>query len=339
MTKNAEIVYEFILENKKAGQKFPILKEIMIHAGINRLETKDALKEVYEARLIKKIDNGNGSKRYVYKTRLSATKRKEYEEVARAKSIGGIESDVELKNIKTMLRWFSLAVGIILSGLSIYFTWNFLKDGVGSVVGMLASISIVGVLVVAYQIILILRVQRKILQAILFGLVFVTALTISVSSTIFTQVNGVLENRRELNMNNSKNDYLVYEEIQKEVSELENEFKSLKEERTKLKEFLNSFTKVDKQYKEVNYRIHLKNNAVEAVRVKLEQKREELKSALKGNINLDQETELEVYTWIEKLTGIDKSVFEIILSIAFAIFIDVTAPLMMSVAIIVKKRG
>jgi hypothetical protein len=343
---NLNTVYSYLHEyNKKTG-RFPRVKTVSNDLKVTQKSVNEAFNRLEKAKKIRKAG-----------TYWEVTDSAKLAELNRAKGIDSSITSKELEVIKVVVKVFALVVATFLAALSVRFTYLQYKDIIGWFWGLLASIAIVGTLLLAYQVKLILVIKskaavqndgfwKKLLssfnpQVWLFRLIFFVALGISISSTIFTQVGGVLRNRENTKLESSENvnNNTIYNNLKTEIEELKKAITENDKNRNHYRE-QSAKAKINSQaWRDSNWWLNRYEKESKVLVEKLQTKNTEINELLASDIVLTNNVETyEIYEWLEKVTRKSKRFFELFLAVLFAIFIDIAAPLLLSVALITRRK-
>ena len=240
-----------------------------------------------------------------------------------------------------ILKSIIFCIGFIAFMLSIYFTYLWFLNMLSGFKSFLLSIAMVGFSVMAFESILLFKKNKQNILVVIFCFLWFTVVCFSMSTTLSGQLN--LEFKKQLDHNNvstsDNNNLKLYESYSGQIEDNKVELKSVREEREKLQEFISKSTNFDKEYKNLNYRIYVKNNQIKNYKseiIKLESKKEDL---LKNNTNTEKLIEQDFFSWVSDLFSINKNFLKFILFLAPALFLDIIAPLSFALVLFYKEKA
>lgn len=245
----------------------------------------------------------------------------------------------------TILKVVMTIVAIIVMGMSVYFTYLWFIEMFENIKSFLLSVSIVATSITSFEMIILFKSDKKYLFAILFSLLWISVVSFSITTGLSGQLNSEISKQIKLDESNliDNSKVLLYQDYQNRLDNLKIEIISLRKERDKLQEFISnsSFDTTDdkREYKNLNYRIYLKNNNIKELLKEskdLEKKKEEL---LKQNVKIDITKKIDFFDWLQSIFKISADKFRFILYLILAIFVDILCPINFSIVLFYKRKN
>lgn len=319
---------DFIRNYYKKHNKFPMIDTICERFNLKRFKVIEILRTLENKRLIR---------RSVANYSLPAKK------IERKKVKQQIPLDIK-KNKKieiikiVTLKFVILVVGVIATYLSMLYSFRWFCNFLNVFNSFLFSIAVVGFSVVAFEVIILCKQNDQYILVSVFSFLWIIVLVFSMLSTVAVQLS--LEMQKEINqevMNiENDNEILLYEEYEKRIEDIKIEIESKRKERQKLHEFIDK-TEFDNDYKNLNYRIFLKNKDIENLKKELNTLQNKAESLLKKGIKIQVKRKITFYEWLEKVFKINRAISRFVLQLFPAIFIDLIAPISFAIVLFYKK--
>lgn len=244
------------------------------------------------------------------------------------------EKPIKNKNINfSFLILFIIIIGIITSFLSVYNSFIFFKTNTNLFMAFVNSITIILITIGLLQMALLFK---KILR-----FLFIFIWFISLFFNMFTTIGGQLqleqEKQNKNQINNFKNikDKKLYENYKDQINEIKIDLQAERKEREKLFEFLEKSKYLSKEYKDINYRIALKNNDIEYFKKQINKLQQKIDSLLNNFIYTKEK--ITYYEWLKKILNIEEHYFQFLIKFLFAIFVDIISPISFGVVFSYKK--
>lgn len=238
-----------------------------------------------------------------------------------------------------LLTIFTIVTGTYLS---IYFTYLWFNRMFDQFRSILWSLFIVFSSLIAFQVGLWLKKAKNKLYFLFFflwiGIISLSIFT-GISGQLNLEIDKKIKKQETTIIDNSK--VLLFKGYSDRIQSLKEDLISVRNERDKLMEFLNSivdFEKERKTYNDLNYRIYLKKQYIEDLKNnlnELELKKEEL---LKENVNIDKVQQIDFFDWLESILKIKADIIKFVIYLILAIFADLIPPVNFSFVLFYKNK-
>lgn len=242
-------------------------------------------------------------------------------------------------NFIFIFKVFILIIGIISTFMSIYYTYIWFLVFLNPVFSILLSISMVGFSVISFESILLFYNRRNYFLIVFFSFLWLVVIIFSMTSTLAGQYNKILENQsKNVDLNNDSL-IMIIENIDYQITELQTEKNNKRVERGKLMEFLGNIKDFeDQNYKDLNYRIYLKNNDLKSIDEKLTiLNNKKIKLLEENKIDFGKKQELDFYQWLSNILKVEKFVLQFFLSLFPALFIDIISSISFGLIMFLKN--
>ena len=244
------------------------------------------------------------------------------------------EKPVKNKNINfSFLILFIIIIGVITSFLSVYNSFIFFKTNTNLFMAFVNSITIIMITIGLLQMALL---SKKVLKYL-----FIIIWFISLFFNMFTTIGGQLQlEQKKQNKNqidNFKNikEKKSYENYKNQINEIKIDLQAERKEREKLFEFLEKSKYLSKEYKNINYRIALKNNDIEKFKKQINKLQQKINNITNDTIYAEEK--ITYYEWLKKILNIEEHYFQFLIKFLFAIFVDIISPISFGVVFFYKK--
>lgn len=235
-------------------------------------------------------------------------------------------------------RIFCGIIGLITFYISFLYSYNWFKYLLSPFNAVFFSVAIVGFLVISFELTLFFVINKKYIISIFFIFLWVTTTLFSMSSTIAGQQKKMVDNRI-LDYDQDHNQLLILQEIEKEISDIQIDIESKRQERVKLLQFLDKIDNYNQNkadYRDINYRIYLKNESLKKMRVKLENLQSKKMKILNNGLNLNVDKKIDFFEWLESIFQIKYYIFQFWLYLSPSIFIDLICPISFSIVFFLR---
>ena len=336
MTNEAKNVYRCIKEYYQKFRVFPRFEHITLHTGFEKATIIDLLRELEEFGYVVR----NYSQ---YKVNIDVLEKKQIEDEKR-KEEDLLKKDPIKRIYKTFIdttklfKIMNLFIGLLSLILSIYFTYIWFIEFLNPFISGFLAVSMVGFSIISFEMLILFFQSKNYMGFIAFLLLWIIVVIFSITSTIAGQYNHFLKiEKKEVKID--QNGLKIYESLELQINQVNEELSSRKQEREKLKEFMNSITDFeDKNYKNINYQISVKNKLISNLSEKLTNLQNEKTELLKNNDKMFIEKQFNFFEWISSVLKVKKSTVQFWLNLFPAVFVDISAPICLAVAIFLKKE-
>lgn len=341
---NVNLVYNYCKRYFNHHKKFPKIEKISKALNLNRAKVNEILRYlIYENKIKRNYS-------YYY---FPGTLKKD------KKIINNIEKkdNEKLKNIALeiskvvdsskilLLKTIMIVIGCITVYLSVIFTYLWFTAFFNEFRSLLFSLAFVGTSLTTFEFVIIFRKSKKNLLALLCFFIWLGVVSFSIVTGLSGQIKLEIDKKITEDSRNidSDNKLLLFEEYKDDIRQIEVEIESTRKEREKLQEILlkTSYDSTsDKiEYKNINYRISLKNNRISKLREELKNIKNKKENMLENeDLKINVEKRIDFFTWLNKNLKIDPGKFKFILYLIFSIFVDVIAPINFGIVLFYKKR-
>ncbi len=337
LTDKAKNMFIVLKDYYKKYEQFPQFDYIEFHTGFERHEIISLLRELEDKGMVKR----KYAKRTIPETKLQTETTLQEKTVQTVSTImNKIPKKVNI-NILLFFKVIAVIVGSIASFLSVYFTYLWLKYTLNDVFSFLLSFSMILFSIIAFQAIILFKTRKKYFLVGLFFVLWVIVLLFSMSSTVAGQYNKLLQTKIEKQKNNieDNNKILLYNEYEEKIKELKIDLESVRKEREKLQEFLNECKMNSKEYKDLNYRIYLKNTRIDYLRGHIQKMKNKKIELLQNDVKLNVVKDVSFFDWVSSILNINTNIIQFWLSLFPAVFIDIVAPLSFALVMFLKKEN
>lgn len=340
---NVNIVFNYCKRYFNHHKKFPRIDKIMTALNLSRAKVKEILRYlIYENKIKKNYS-------YYY---FPGTLKKEKSLNLNKEKKTNIFNDVLnifnkfIDNSKILLlKLTMLIICCITVYLSVIFTYLWFTAFFNEFRSLLFSLAFVGTSLTTFQFAIIFKNSKKIKLSIACFIIWFGVVSFSIITGLSGQIILEMNKKIELSKSDIKsdNELLLYEEYKEDINQIEIELNSVRKEREKLQEILSNTsydTTSDKiEYKNINYRISLKNNQINKLREELKKIRVKKENMLKEkDLKINVEKKTDFFIWIEKTFKINSNKFKFILYLIFSIFVDIIAPINFGIVLFYKKE-
>ena len=224
------------------------------------------------------------------------------------------------------LKSVMLFVGVIFTIFSIYFTRLYFELFFDSIQALFLSMGFVLFVVVGFSVCNELRKSRKIVMAFVFFLMLVFAMLFSMTTSIFSYLT-----KNQINDNNSEiikieNNNTLYENFETQINDLKNDKNKNEIERDILLNMIKEKKVMDKEYKELHYRLYLIKNKINTITDKIEKLEDQRNNLLINQQVLSRENlndSKDFFGYLSVIFGINKQVIKFVLFSIPAVLLDV----------------
>lgn len=232
----------------------------------------------------------------------------------------------------SLFKIIALIIGSISAYLSIVFSYKWLVNFLNPLNSFLFAVAVVSFLIISFEMIIILRKKKKFIMLTMFAFLWVCSTLFSMSSTMAGQIQKKID--KENMANSNSNNVLIYNQLEEEITDLKIDLKSKRIERDKLNSFLNTMEENDKEYKNINYRLYLKNKDIELLRNNISKLLSKKTELLNSGVSLQKYNDF--FSWISLVFKIKGYIFEFILFLLPALFIDLISPLSFAIVLFLE---
>jgi len=332
-------VYNFCKHYFKQYHKFPKLIKISNATELNNEQIKLILKFLISKNYLKIYGNN-----YYFPEQKISRKKKIIKKEESKKEIKKIHITFDrfIEIIQTIFTGIISTIGnlfTVITGvfLSTYFTYIWFIDYFDGLIPIILSMFIVFGSLISYQ-------NYKKQNKKRYFVFWIIIISFSIVTGISGQLNKGIEKKiilEETNVN-ANNKTLLFNDYSNRIKDIKIEIESVRKEREKLQEFLSntSFDNTDdkKEYKDINYRIYLKNNDLNKLRDELTKLEKEKENLLKEDVKLNITEKIDFFTWLNSFTNINADWFKLLLYTLLAIFADILPPVNLSNLLVYYKR-
>lgn len=275
-------------------------------------------------------------------------------------------NDIEIVPIKTRFNFSELIkltsikiilaiVGILTTVMSIYYTYLWFCISMKWYWSIMWSMGLVSCNIGSFEARIVYRQRGQTKEKWLFLCVWIVTILFSMSTSVAGQLNLGIEKDMilQINSNQDNNNVLLFEQYDNQIGDYKAEIESLKldirskrEERTKLLDFLDNMIFYDeKQYKDFNYRIYLKDRDIKEFNAKisiinstimeLQNKKEEM---LKDNVKVNVKKNVDFFDWLGNVMNADAEFIRLLQFLFLAVFIDVVSPIAFMVVLFLEYK-
>jgi hypothetical protein len=270
-------------------------------------------------------------------------------------NVSQMDTDNMFGNLTVLvIRIVMLVIGAGAICLSVYYTSMWLSDFLPSCLAILLSSVMVGFSAMAFEIIIILSTERRILLSILFSFLWVVVLLFSMISTVAGQYNqriqnDIAENLQKVDVNHRKAALDIYNNNERELlSQLEDK----KKERAAYQKLLAEVDTLEERidntsgwvFRDTSRKLAKVDSDISEINVQLRNVRETKLKLLSSedSAGLIEQTEVQAasfYVWMSTVFSIAPKFVEFWMSLFPAIFIDLIAPFSLAISLFLRKKG
>lgn len=320
-------VYNFCYGYYKQYEKFPKLIKITNATKLNNKQLKIILEFLISKKKIKRRGTN-----YYFPNQKTTRKKKI---ISKNKT-----------NIKTFILFtFMGIISTIAIILSIYYTTLFFLSRTDNVfVSFPLSFIMVGFSSTAFQIVILLKQNKKYLLSFIVFILWFIVLIFSMASTVAGLYNQSREKQIASTIENNDNTHLYYQELLNQENSLKVDIDEKIKERKRYVNILQEFDtdeKIKANEKQINkYRntVYYLDRDIKRLKIKQNKIREEKKKLLSDNKNIKSIEKEDFFVWASMILKIKVFIIEFYLYVFPAIFIDIIAPLNFSVILFYKKK-
>lgn len=340
---NVNLVYNYCKRYFNHHKKFPKIEKISKALNLNRAKVIEILRYlIYENKLKKNYSYYYFPGTLKKEKKIINTEKKGNEKLKNIlPAISKIIDNSKILLLKTIMT----IIGCITVYLSVIFTYLWFTAFFNEFRSLLFSLAFVGTSLTTFEFVIIFRKSKKNLLALLCFFIWLGVVSFSIVTGLSGQIKLEIDKKITEDSSNieSDNKLLLFEEYKDDIRQIEIEIESTRKEREKLQEILlkTSYDSTsDKiEYKNINYRISLKNNRINKLREELKNIKGKKENMLeKENLKINVEKKIDFFTWLNKTLKIDPGKFKFILYLIFSIFVDVIAPINFGIVLFYRKE-
>jgi len=323
-------LYRYIKLYYKKYKDFPSFNNMRKHLDVQRYKLIELLRNLEHRNLIiRKVS-------HYYLPEMLQEKDNDVKEIKINKKK---TKKIQLNKAILIFKIFCAIIGFITFYISIIYSYKWFRNLLNIPNSILFSFAIVGFLIISFELIIYFVNNKKYIISSLFIFLWIITTLFSMSSTLAGQQKEMLKTKIKNYDIEANNKLIILNEIDKQINETETEIKAKRIERTKLLQFLNSIDNYEenkKQYKDINYRIYLKNKDLKEMSIKLTELKNKKISMLNKGLNLDKKEEVDFFKWLETIFKIKDYIFQFWLYLFPAIFIDLICPICFSIVFFLR---
>ena len=336
-----DTIKEIIINYYREHYEFPKLDHVAETASMTRAELTPILRSLEKDVFINRIHN-----QYYLTTETKKLIKKNHAIYKLSNISTLINAKLNVYVIR-LIKTIAILVGIGCSYMSIFYTSEFLKESLSIGNALFLSLLMGVFSVVAFECVLIFRQRKKKGLSVTFILLWIIILFFSMGSTIAGQYNQRMAKIIHVTENTDNSIHLKYSRLITQENELISKIEVHNKELEPIQKILNGFnneTRVsqyeiwwntDEQKKEIENKIKQAEDDLKNIREKIDS----FLSSNKNSTEVSREkiVKKDFYTWVSGIFGYDPSLFQFIISVFPAVFIDIMAAVALALGLFLKE--